>query len=220
MRPSLPLVASVAAVGAMAVAVPALASPGSSSSAAAHAPAAHAARARRCNTVIVISHGRRERACLIPGPRGFTGLPGATGKTGATGAAGKTGAPGATGKTGATGKEGPEGFEGAPGTTVAFALVQPTASPTAANLIGQSDISAVSEPSAGIYCITPAAGITVSGIASVSPEVSYSVGNVPGVIAVNAQHTNCPATTFEVDTYTPGTTPTLATGYAFTIAIP
>jgi len=61
--------------------------------------------------------------------------------------------------------------------------------------------------------------IAVSGIATVSPEVSYSVGNAPGVIAINAQHTNCPPTTFEVDTYTPGTT-TLATGYAFTIAIP
>ena len=42
----------------------------------------------------------------------------------------------------------------------------PTPSPTAANLIGQSNINAVSEPSAGIYCITPAAGITVSGIAT------------------------------------------------------
>ena len=41
------------------------------------------------------------------------------------------------------------------------------------------------------------------------------------MIAVNAQPaTNCPDDPFEVDTYTPGTTPTLATGYAFTIAIP
>jgi len=210
-RPNLPFIATTAVVGAMAIAVPALASSDSS-------PSAHTA-ARRCNAVIVIYRGRRVRACLIQGPRGYTGFPGATGKTGATGATGKTGATGAIGKTGATGKEGFEGPEGEPGTTVAYALVQPTASPTAANLIGQSNISAVSEPSAGIYCITAGPGITASGIASVSPEVSYSVGNVPGVIAVNAQHTNCPAGTFEVDTYTPGTT-TLATGYAFTIAIP
>jgi hypothetical protein len=101
--------------------------------------------------------------------------------------------------------------------------VQPT-SPTAANLVGASNITGVSEPSGGVYCVTPAAGIsTANGIATVSPEVSYSAGNAPGVIAVNAQHTHCPATTFEVDTYAPyvsPTTPTLTTGYAFTIAIP
>jgi len=39
------------------------------------------------------------------------------------------------------------------------------------------------------------------------------------VIAVNAQHTNCPSTPLEVDTYMPGTT-TLAGGYAFTIMVP
>jgi hypothetical protein len=203
-RPSLPVIATSAVVGAMAIAVPALAASGSS-------PAAHTARARHCSAVIVISHHHRVRACLIPGPRGFTGFPGPKGGTGKTGATGKTGS---TGKTGATGPQGPAGPTG----TVAYATVQPT-SPTAASLIGASSILTVSEPSAGIYCITPAAGITSSGIASVSPEVSYSAGGAPGVIAVNAQHTNCAATPYEVDTYTPGTT-TLATGYAFTIAIP
>jgi hypothetical protein len=204
-RPTSPLIATSAVVGALAIAVPALAASGST-------PAAHAARARHCSAVIVISHGRRVRACLFQGPRGFTGF---------TGPKGATGSRGPTGKTGKEGKEGKEGKAGTNGTTVAYALVQPTASPTAANLIGQSNIQAVSEVSAGVYCITPAPGITPSGIASVSPEVSYSVGNVPGVIAVNAQHTHCSATTFEVDTYTPGTTtPALATGYAFTIAVP
>jgi len=92
--------------------------------------------------------------------------------------------------------------------------------PSAANLIGASNITSVSEPSAGVYCITPAADITpAAGIAAVSPEVSYSAGGAPGTIAVNAQHTHCPASTFEVDTYTPNTT-TLATGYTFTIIIP
>jgi hypothetical protein len=204
-RPSLPVIATSAVVGAMAIAVPALASSGSG-------PAAHSARARHCSAVIVISHHRRVRACLIQGPRGFTGFPGPKGGTGKTGATGKTGSTGKTGATGLQGLAGPTGI-------VAYATVQPT-SPTAASLIGPSNILTVSEPSAGIYCITPAAGITSSGIASVSPEVSYSAGNVPGVIAVNAQHTNCPSTPYEVDTYTPGTTQTLATGYAFTIAIP
>lgn len=205
-RPALPLLATSAVLGAMTIAAPALGASGST-------PAAHTARARRCSAVIVISHGRRVRACLVQGPRGFTGFPGPKGTTGKTGPAGKNGANGKNGTNGANGKD------GANGTTVAYALVQPTPSPNAANLIGQSNITSVSEPSAGIYCITPAPGITVSGIASVSPEVSYSVGGLPGVIAVNAQHTNCPATTFEVDTFAPGGT-TPATGYAFTIAIP
>src|SRR5271156_6484351 len=140
-RPALSLIA--ATFGALAVAVvPALASSGSG-------PAAHSARARRCNAVIVISHHRRVRACLIAGPRGYTGFPGqkgATGKTGATGATGKTGATGATGKEGKEGKEGLEGFEGAPGTIVAYAIVQPTNSPPTTNLINPSNIASVTEP--------------------------------------------------------------------------
>jgi hypothetical protein len=54
--------------------------------------------------------------------------------------------------------------------------------------------------------------------AVVSPEVSYSTSASPGVIALNAQHKQCPSSDFEVNTYTPGTT-TLATGYAFSILI-
>jgi hypothetical protein len=204
-RPALPLVASTAAVvGTMAVAVPALAASGSSS------PAAHSARARHCNAVIVISHHRRIRACLIPGPRGFKGFNGATGKTGPAG------------KNGTNGKEGKEGKAGTNGTTVAYAIVQPTSTPPTVNLINASGIASVSEPSPGVYCVTPTPGVSLAAsLAVVSPEVSYGTpAGVPGVIAVNAQHTNCPSTPYEIDTYAPGTTPTLATGYAFTIAIP
>jgi hypothetical protein len=221
-RPALPLLASTAAVvGTMAVAVPALAASGSGSS-----PAAHSARGRRCNVVIVISHGRRVRACLIQGPRGFTGPAGQRGptgktgapggKTGATGKTGKTGAPGKTGATGPTGPQGPIGLTGIP----AYAIVQPTSTPPAVNLINASNIASVTEPSPGVYCITPTAGVSLAaGVAAVSPEVSYGTpAGAPGVIAVNAQHTNC-TTPYEVDTYTPGTT-TLATGYAFTIVVP
>jgi hypothetical protein len=214
-RPTLPFIATTAAIGAMAIAVPALASSDSS-------PAAHAA-ARHCSAVIVISHGKRIRACLIQGPRGFTGSTGATGapgKTGATGVPGAIGKTGLTGKEGKEGREGPEGFEGAPGTTVAYAIVQPTNSPPTANLINPSNIASVTEPSPGIYCITPTTGVPLAGnVATVSPEVSYGTIAAPGVIAVNAQHTHC-STPYEVDTYAPGATPTLATGYAFTIAIP
>ena len=205
-RPTLPLLASTAAVvGTMAVAVPALAASGSSSS------AAHAARARRCNAVIVISHGRRVRACLVQGPRGYTGF------TGQKGATGKTGATGATGKTGPAGKNGTNGTNGAPGTARAYAVITPSATTVAAQ---SSNITSVTSPAAGVYCITPGAPINpAADTAIVSPEVSYSTPEAPGLVAVNAQHKNCAATAFEVDTYSPSTL-TLATGYAFTIAIP
>jgi hypothetical protein len=49
--------------------------------------------------------------------------------------------------------------------------------------------------------------------------VSYSSGEAPGTIAVNARRTHCAPTDFEVDTYAPGTT-TLTSGYAFTIVVP
>jgi hypothetical protein len=208
-RPTMPLLATSAVLlGTMAIAVPALAASGSG-------PAAHAARARRCSTVIVISHGRRVRACLVQGPRGFTGFPGPKGTTGKTGATGKTGP---NGKNGTNGKDGANGTNG---TVVASAIVQPTTAPPTVNLINAFDIASVSEPSTGIYCIVPTPGISLpTGLATVSPEISYGTIAAPGVIAVNAQHTNCPTTPYEVDTYTPGATQTLATGYAFTIAIP
>jgi hypothetical protein len=100
--------------------------------------------------------------------------------------------------------------------------VQPT-SPSAATLIAAqtSHITGVSEPKEGIYCLAPAAGINpATDTAAVSPEVSYSSGGKPGVIALNAQGNDCPAGNFEVETYIPGTEAKLASGYAFTIVIP
>jgi hypothetical protein len=208
-RPTLPFIATTAAVGAMAIAVPALASSDSS-------PAAHTA-ARHCSAVIVISHGRRIRACLIQGPRGFTGSPGATGKTGATGATGAAGKTGLTGKTGKDG-EGFEGPEGPPGTARAYAVVAPSATVVPAQSF---NITAVTSPKTGVYCITPAAPINPSeDTAAVSAEVSYSTSEAPGLVTLNAQRKNCASTTFEVDTYAPTTTPALTGGYAFTIVIP
>lgn len=165
------------------------------------------------------------RECLIPGPRGprgFTGATGARGPAGKNGATGKTGATGKSGATGKTGATGATGLQGPPGTARAFALVQSTA-PAQANLIpGQtSNITQVSEPTAGVYCLTPAAGINANFEAPVaSPEISYSSAKALGLIAVNAQRTGgCAAGTFEVDTYKPGGTE-LASGYAFTIVVP
>jgi Collagen triple helix repeat (20 copies) len=201
---TLVLIATPAVVGAMAIAVPALAGTGLTS--------AHRARAaNHCFNARVGGH--RVRECLIPGPRGLRGL------TGVRGAAGPRGH---TGPTGHAGPAGPAGPQGPAGTARAYAVVQPT-SPTTAQLIaGQTaNITNVSEVSAGVYCVSPAAPINPAAEpASVSPEVSYSAGGAAGLIAVNAQRAHCAASTFEVDTYAAvgATTPT--TGYAFTIVVP
>jgi hypothetical protein len=195
-RPALPVIATSAVIGALAIAVPALAS-----------PAARTA-ARHCSAVIVISHHHRVRACLIPGPRGYKGFNGANGKTGAKGT---------TGAKGPEGKVGPEGKAGPAGTARAYAVVTPAATVVSAQ---SSNITAVTSPKAGVYCITPAAPINPSvDSAVVSPEISYSTPEAPGLVAVNAQRKNCTSSTFEVDTYAPNTL-TLASGYAFTIVIP
>jgi Collagen triple helix repeat (20 copies) len=203
-RPTLPLIATSAVAGAMAVAVPALAASSAS-------PTAHSARARHCSAVIVISHGRRVRACLIRGPRGFTGFPGPKGATG------KTGAKGSTGAKGPQGVQGIQGIQGPAGTARAYAVVTPSATVVPAQ---SSNITAVTSPKAGVYCITPAATINPSAdTAAVSAEVSYSTPEAPGLVTLNALRKNCPTTTFEVDTYAPSTL-TLAGVYAFTIVIP
>ena len=211
-RPALPLIAGTAAVvGTMAIAVPALAAPGSSS------PAAHSARARHCSAVTVISHHRRVRACLIPGPRGYRGFNGATGKTGAKGTAGARGPQGV---------QGVQGAQGPAGTARAYGVVQPNTATVATLIPGQtSNLTSVTETSVGgsnggVYCVTPAAPINPAvETVAVSPEVSYSPGGALGVIAVNAQHPNCPATAFEVDTYAQGST-TPSDGFAFTVVVP
>jgi hypothetical protein len=198
------LIAIPAVLGAMAITVPALAGTGSS-------PKARTARARHCSAVIVISHGRRIRACLIQGPRGFTGFPGPRGATGSSGHNGKNG------KNGTNGTNGTNGAPGVPGTARGYAVIKPSAEVISAQSL---NITAVSNPKAGVYCVTPAAPINPSAdSAVVSPEISYSTPESPGLVAINAQRKNCAPSTFEVDTYAPSTS-TLAGGYAFTIVIP
>ena len=211
---TLTLLATPAVLGAMTVAVPALAGIGTG-------PAASTARTK-CFIAHIAKH--RVRECLVRGPRGFPGPPGPRGLTGLTGKTGKTGKTGPTGKTGATGLQGPQGIQGPAGTARAYAVVQPT-SPTQANLIpGQtSEITGVSEPVPGVFCLAPAAGVNPAVEAPVvSPEVSYSSGEAPGVIAVNAKGVHCPGQ-FEVDTYAPyvpPAAPTRSSSYAFTIVVP
>jgi hypothetical protein len=203
-RGTLSLLAAPAVVGAMAIAVPALA--GTSVG-----PAAHTAHARSCT----IRRGRRTRGCLLRGPQGLRGFTGRPGPRGLPGPKGATGPRGATGLTGPTGQTGPAG------TARAYALVAPTSATAASLIAGQtSGITGVSEVKAGVYCLAPVAGVSPAAeTAVVSPEVSYSPSKAPGVVALNAQHSACPAGDFEVETYTPNPL-ALSSEYAFTIIIP
>jgi hypothetical protein len=215
-RRTLTLLATPAVLGAMTIAVPALAG-------ISIIPTAHTS-STKCFIAHIAKHNVRE--CLVRGPRGLRGLPGPAGPRGFTGAAGKTGKTGVTGKTGGAGKTGAAGAAGAPGATGpagtarAFAVIQPTSSTEVHLVSGPTfNVTGVSEPSVGFYCVTPATPIEAAKEAPVvSPEVSYGSSG-PGTIAVNVQHTHCPATTLEVDTYVPGT-PNPSSNYPFTIVVP
>ncbi len=205
-RRTLTLLATPAVLGALTVAVPALAGVSLD-------PSAHVS-ASKCFTVR--AHKHRFRECLIPGPRGLRGLPGPPGPRGYTGKTGKTGK---TGLPGPAGTPGSPGAPGAPGTARAYAVVDPVSQGAPVLIAAQSkNIASISEPSPGVYCLTPAAGIDpATDTAVVSPESSYGKAGV-GAIAVNAQSSNCHGP-FEVDTYAPGAT-VPSSGFAFTIAIP
>lgn len=208
---TLMLLATPAVIAAMTVAVPALAG-------ISILPSAHTS-STKCFVAHVAHH--RVRECLVRGPRG---LPGPAGPRGFTGKTGKTGATGPQGK---QGNEGKQGIQGPPGTARAYAVVQPK-TPSEATLIGPqtSNITSVSEPVPGVFCLAPAAPINAAAEPIVaSPEASYSSGQLPGIVAVNAQRQHCPPTDFEVETYAPAeppttTVPTLSSNYAFTIVVP
>jgi collagen triple helix repeat protein len=219
-RRTLTLLATPTAIAAMSVAVPALAG-----------VRIFASTSKKSTTHCFIAHIARHktvRECLVPGPpgprgpQGIRGLPGPHGPRGFVGPRGKRGTIGPTG---------PQGIPGPAGTPAvrAFAVVDPAEVEATASSKGlvagqSSNVVSINHLTVGVYCLTPAAGISpATDTATVSPEVSYSSGKLPGIVAINAQRSGgCPATAFEVDTYAPPT-PTEATklssGYAFTIAI-
>ncbi len=206
---TLALLATPAVVGAMTVAVPALAGTSLLGFA-----TAHKASGTHCVTAIVGHH--RVRECLVPGPRGPRGPRGFTGAPGPRGVAGANGSRGATGAKGTTGATGPQGPAG---TAKAYAVVE--TSPEVKLIAAQSfNVLGVSYAAEGVYCVTPAASIeTAKEAAVVSPEVAYTPGNVPGVIAFDVQRALCPSNALEVKTYKQGGE-TPKGGYAFTIVIP
>lgn len=90
------------------------------------------------------------------------------------------------------------------------------------NLIGGRTLNftAVSHPTVGSYCLTPAAGISPnSGTASVSVDWAESYGNVLFAYYVDSYFAhNCPASTYEVITF--DGTGTATDNAGFTIVVP
>jgi hypothetical protein len=114
--------------------------------------------------------------------------PGATGKTGAQGL------PGAAGKEGAPGKN---GETGPAGSAKAFASVTSAGALTTG--APSSGVSAVTNPSEGVYCLT----VTTPGVAPsnslalASPDAAGTNGETA---TVRQSGSNCPGK-FEVDTF-------------------
>ncbi len=141
------------------------------------------------------------------------------GKRGPAGPAGPAGPKGATGATGAKGATGPQGPAG---TARAYAMVFPGGTFEAART---KNFSAVSNPSTGIYCLTPSGGVTEAGSA---PAITVEEINSSGdnLSAFWRDSTGgpfeCAAGQFEVLTYafTAGGDNALNNSVAFTIVVP
>lgn len=90
------------------------------------------------------------------------------------------------------------------------------------NLVGGRTLNftAVSHPTVGSYCLTPAVGISPgSGTASVSVDWGESFGNVLFAYYVDSYFThNCPASTYEVITF--DGTGSATDNAGFTIVVP
>ena len=151
----------------------------------------------------------KARAAL-KGNRGPAGAPGVAGPQGATGPAGANGTNGTNGATGATGPA------GAAGTARAYAEVDDsTVTFVAART---KNFTAVTRPSTGTYCLTPAAGIDPSAVATVA-AVDYGISsNLSGNALVRGSRLGCPAGNFEVETV--DSTGALVNTIAFHLIIP
>ncbi|MEA2211607.1 MAG: hypothetical protein QOF83_1555 [Solirubrobacteraceae bacterium] len=130
-----------------------------------------------------------------------------------------TGPRGPAGPIGAAGAKGATGASGPAGTARAYAKVFTGGTFDTART---KNFSAVTNPSTGIYCLTPS-GVTEAGTA---PGVSVDWGSSPGSDNMSAywdsQPNDCPAGQFEVQTYefAIGTDNTLSNNVAFTIVVP
>ena len=125
---------------------------------------------------------------------------------------------GPTGLMGTDGAPGTPGTPGAPGTARAYALVNPFGLTIVA--AKSRNFVSVRRPVTGVYCVTPAAGISPANSAAF---VTVEWGNSGGIdllaFNVDANTTDCTAAEFDVRTYT-GSPPVLGNNVAFQILIP
>jgi collagen triple helix repeat protein len=148
-----------------------------------------------------------------PGPPGLQGARGSEGVDGVDGLNGEPGPPGATGLTGSPGTDGPQGRPGAtgpsgvqgpPGSARAYATVRPDDGSGAPALVTARTINftAVSRPSVGVYCLTPASGVDAQ---ATSPLAALDSPNSPSgvAVAVDTSGGDCAADAVEVRTSGP-----------------
>jgi hypothetical protein len=115
------------------------------------------------------------------------------------GAQGSQGPQGPRGATGDPGAKGDPGDTGAPGTARAYAAVNPGAPPDASfDTTPTSGFTAVSHPNPGIYCLTPAAGISPSDRPAVVSFDWDSTASPEGNGVAMRVLSFCPAGTFGV----------------------
>jgi hypothetical protein len=92
--------------------------------------------------------------------------------------------------------------------------------------VRSKNFAAVSRPSSGLYCLTPAGGIDpASTAAAVSPERSRSAASNLLLAYLDTSGTDCDVGEFEVATYTLSLaslvlSADLSNGVAFTVLVP
>jgi hypothetical protein len=207
------LLCTPAVIAAVSVAVPALAgsSGGQAHNGDVHARPSAASKKRAANArtrCFYTGKGKhRTRMCEIAGPAGGRG------PRGFVGPHGKRGFTGPVGNTGATGPG---------GVARAYALVSVQGGVVQLVTALSHEFAAVTPIAHGKYCLTPAATIRPSETpAAVSGESWYGEPGVVPLAVLNAQHHDCAASEFEVETYNLGKTPPeLSSQVAFSIVVP
>jgi hypothetical protein len=84
-----------------------------------------------------------------------------------------------------------------------------------------SNFASIHKVSTGTYCLAPTASINPAGEpAIVTGESSYSTGGAIALAVVNAQHSDCSASEFEVITYDARSPSSPSSNVGFAIAAP
>ena len=128
------------------------------------------------------THGQRSLSWSIRGPQGPQGTQGTQG------------AQGPQGPQGAQGTQGVQGLQGVPGTAKAYGYV--TSAGTLNTAVSSSNVSAVSNPVTGVYCLT------VSGVSSTTEYAlaipNYSADSTVGnrIVHVELDTGACPTGQF------------------------